>query len=99
MNTHNGNVYAYAQNESESNKKNHVFALRKNKTSINAISRSEALRTLEVFVGSNVSEIRSNYKILARKCHPDKWCDRSVFTRKEGENIFKNASNEYQLLR
>ena len=67
-----GNVNACAQNGSDSNHQKHIVTPRRNKIAISTISRSEAMRTLKVVGGNNVTEIRSNHKMLARKYHLEK---------------------------
>ena len=39
-----------------------------------------------------------NYAQLARKYYPDKWCEQYQFSKNDGENVFKNISNEYEIL-
>ena len=56
--------------DSDSNQQKIINTPRINKIAFNTMPKSEALRTLKVFVGSNASKLRSNYKMLARKYHP-----------------------------
>ena len=52
---------------------------------------------MKVVIGSNAAEISSNRKMLARKYHPDEWCDRCIIARKENEDMFKIASSACHL--
>ena len=81
-----------------SNQQQKIISPRINKIAITTMLMSEAPRTLNVIVGINSAEIRSNYKMLARKYDPDKCCYRRVFTRKENEDIFKKISNACHFL-
>ena len=63
------------------------------------ITRSDAMRILNVRNGCSEREIRRNYRLLACKYHPDEWCDRCLFTEREGEEIFKNLANAHNKLR
>ena len=62
------------------------------------MTRSNALKILNVRDGCSDREIRRNYRLLARKYHPDKLCDRYLFMKREGEEIFKNLANLYNKL-
>ena len=86
------NVGTGTQNGSDSNQQKCLVPSRINRISVTAMSRSEALRTLNYFAGSRAAKSRSNCKILDHKHHSDKWCDRCVFARKESEDVFKKTS-------
>ena len=62
------------------------------------MSRSKAAEILNVADGTLEREIKMRYMALARKYHPDKWCSRCKFSIMEGENVFKNISNAYDVL-
>ena len=64
----------------------------------NTMSRRDALKVLNLDSKCSDSEIRRKYRFLARKYHPDKWCDRCVFSRSEGEEIFKSIANAFNKL-
>jgi len=63
------------------------------------MSRSKAVEILNVADGTSKREIRMRYMALVRKYHPDKWCSRCKFSIVEGENVFKNISNVYDILK
>ena len=62
------------------------------------MSRLKVAEILNVADGILKKEIRMRYMALVRKYHPDKWCSRYKLSIMEGENVFKNISNEYDVL-
>ena len=62
------------------------------------MSKSDALKVLNLDGRCSDREIRRMYRLLARKYHPDKWCDSCMFSRREGEEIFKCISNAFYKL-
>lgn len=68
------------------------------KVLVGTMTRNDAMKILNVGIGCSDREIRRNYRLLARKYHPDKWCDRCLFTKREGEEIFKKLANAYNKL-
>ena len=62
------------------------------------MTKSDALRVLNLDGRCSDREIRRMYRLLARKYHPDKWCDSCMFSRREGEEIFKCISNAFYKL-
>ena len=84
--------------EQPPNDDKYVLSPFRKKVAVSSMSRREAFVILKVDISYSSREIRQKYRMLARKYHPDKWCDRCRFTRKEGEDIFKNLSNAYSII-
>ena len=59
------------------------------------MSKSDALKVLNLDGRCSDREIRRMYRLLARKYHPDKWSERCMFSRNDGEEIFKCISNAF----
>jgi len=53
---------------------------------------------LNVGDGCSDREIHRKYRLLVCKYHSNKWCDRCLFMKSEGEEIFKNVANVYNKL-
>ena len=64
----------------------------------NDASRSEAFEVLSVDVSLSALEIRSKFRMLARKYHTDERCNRFNFTRKEREDMFEFFSNSHNVV-
>ena len=62
-------------------------------------SRSEVLEVMQVSSNASPREIRLQCMMLARKYHPDKWCERCTFGREVGMGIFKNIANAFDVLK
>ena len=68
------------------------------KVSVCTMPRREAFTTLNIDAASSPREIRRRHAMLARKHQLGKWCDRCRLAIKEGENMFKNASNAHAIV-
>ena len=63
------------------------------------VLRSRAVEILNIVDKTSKREIKMRYIALVRNYYPDKWCSRCKFSAVEGENVFKNISNTYGVLR
>ena len=53
---------------------------------------------LGLFFITNLKELTSKDKMLAKSYQPDKFDDKKSLTSEKGEEIFKNISNTYKIL-
>ena len=61
------------------------------------MTRIQALDMLCCATNKDFREIRRNYRLLVKKCHPEKWCDSFLFRKEEREVIFKGIDNAHEL--
>ncbi|MGN0202744.1 MAG: J domain-containing protein [Candidatus Cryptobacteroides sp.] len=64
-----------------------------------ATSLSSAYRTLEISPDATDSEVKSAFKRLALKYHPDKYATEDQAVQHEAEEKFKKVNEAYQLIR
>ena len=58
----------------------------------------EAADTLEIDVNSSLLEIKTAYRSLARRYHPDKWTNQLGLSQEQGQEKFKMIVNAYEHL-
>ena len=62
------------------------------------MTRRQALGMLNCATRDNEREIRCEHVFLARKCHPDKWCNDCLLKKEDVEVILKGIANACELL-
>ena len=61
-------------------------------------TKSEAFRTLRLNNSATTREIILQFRILARRYHPDKWNEPKFFSKEEAIEKFKAIANAKELL-
>ena len=63
------------------------------------MTKAEVIRILGIKKYFYSREVRVKHKMLAIKCHPDKWSERRVFMKEDDVEIFKGIVSAFDILK
>ena len=63
------------------------------------MTKAEAIRMLDANRDFASREARVKHRMLAIKCHLDKWSERCVFTKQDGMGILKGVVSVFDFLK
>ena len=63
------------------------------------VTKAQSIRMLGVKIYFSSREVRVKQRMIAIKYHPDEWRERYVFTKEDGMETIKGASNAFDFLK